>query len=157
MGIANLGVKMMDIKAWIPNPKVIANSKKGYAHFDLRTDITKVSEYISNPEKVARHSFYPFIHYVMRMDKYNKKTGVKPKTREICYAAHMDRCIYQYYSAILNENYNKYLIEQNIESVPVAYRTNLKKSNIHIAHEAFQFIRENKNCLVLIGDFTGFF
>lgn len=93
----------------------------------------------------------------MRMDKYNKKTGVKPKTREICYAAHMDRCIYQYYSAILNENYNKYLIEQNIESVPVAYRTNLKKSNIHIAHEAFQFIRENKNCLVLIGDFTGFF
>ena len=157
MGIANLGVKMMDIKAWISNPKVIANSKKGYAHFDLRTDITKVSEYISNPEKVARHSFYPFIHYVMRMDKYNKKTGVKPKTREICYAAHMDRCIYQYYSAILNENYNKYLIEQNIESVPVAYRTNLKKSNIHIAHEAFQFIRENKNCLVLIGDFTGFF
>ena len=120
MGIANLGVKMMDIKAWISNPKVIANSKKGYAHFDLRTDITKVSEYISNPEKVARHSFYPFIHYVMRMDKYNKKTGVKPKTREICYAAHMDRCIYQYYSAILNENYNKY-------------------------------------CLVLIGDFTGFF
>lgn len=107
MGIANLGVKMMDIKAWISNPKVIANSKKGYAHFDLRTDITKVSEYISNPEKVARHSFYPFIHYVMRMDKYNKKTGVKPKTREICYAAHMDRCIYQYYSAILNENYNK--------------------------------------------------
>lgn len=99
MGIANLGVKMMDIKAWISNPKVIANSKKGYAHFDLRTDITKVSEYISNPEKVARHSFYPFIHYVMRMDKYNKKTGVKPKTREICYAAHMDRCIYQYYSA----------------------------------------------------------
>ena len=79
MGIANLGVKMMDIKAWISNPKVIANSKKGYAHFDLRTDITKVSEYISNPEKVARHSFYPFIHYVMRMDKYNKKTGVKPK------------------------------------------------------------------------------
>lgn len=135
MGIANLGVKMMDIKAWISNPKVIANSKKGYAHFDLRTDITKVSEYISNPEKVARHSFYPFIHYVMRMDKYNKKTGVKPKTREICYAAHMDRCIYQYYSAILNENYNKYLIEQNIESVPVAYRTNLKKSNIHIAHD----------------------
>lgn len=64
----------------------------------------------------------------MRMDKYNKKTGVKPKTREICYAAHMDRCIYQYYSAILNENYNKYLIEQNIESVPVAYRTNLKRA-----------------------------
>ena len=69
----------MDVKAWISNPKVIAKSKKGYAHFDLRTDITKFSEYVTNPEKVARHSFYPFIHYVMRMDKYNKKTGVKHK------------------------------------------------------------------------------
>ena len=147
----------MDVKAWISNPKVIAKSKKGYAHFDLRTDITKVSEYVTNPEKVARHSFYPFIHYVKRMDKYNKKTGVKQKKREICYAAHLDRCIYQYYSALLNENYNSYLKEQGISSVPVAYRTDLQKSNIHIAKEAFQFIRENKNCLVLIGDFTGFF
>lgn len=147
----------MDVKAWISNPKVIAKSKKEYTHFDLRTDIMKVSEYVTNPEKVARHSFYPFIHYVMRMDKYNKKTGVKQKTREICYAAHLDRCIYQYYSALLNENYNSYLTEQGISSVPVAYRTDLQKSNIHIAKEAFQFIRENKNCLVLIGDFTGFF
>lgn len=32
-----------------------------------------------------------------------------------------------------------------------------QSETIHIAHEAFQFIRENKNCLVLIGDFTGFF
>ena len=147
----------MDVKAWISNPKVIAKSKKGYAHFDLRTDITKASEYVTNPEKVARHSFYPFIHYVKRMDKYNKKTGVKQKKRDICYAAHLDRCIYQYYSALLNENYNSYLKEQGISSVPVAYRTDLQKSNIHIAKEAFQFIRENKNCLVLIGDFTGFF
>lgn len=147
----------MDVKAWISNPKVIAKSKKGYAHFDLRTDITKFSEYVTNPEKVARHSFYPFIHYIMSMDKYNKKTGVKQKKREICYAAHLDRCIYQYYSALLNENYNSYLKEQGISSVPVAYRTDLQKSNIHIAKEAFQFIRENKNCLVLIGDFTGFF
>ena len=73
--------------------------------------------------KIAHHSFYPFIHYVMKMDKYNKRTGVKHKEREICYASHMDRCIYQYYSAILNENYNKYLDKENIAMVPVAYRT----------------------------------
>lgn len=69
----------------------------------------------------------------------------------------MDRCIYQYYSAILNENYNKYLDKENIAMVPVAYRTNLKKSNIQIAQEAFDFIRKTQGAYILIGDFTGFF
>ena len=62
----------MNITTWVSNPKVIANSRKGYTHFDVRTDISKVSGYITNPMKVAHHSFYPFIHYVMKMDKYNK-------------------------------------------------------------------------------------
>ena len=147
----------MNITTWVSNPKVIANSRKGYTHFDVRTDISKVSGYITNPMKIAHHSFYPFIHYVMKMDKYNKRTGVKHKEREICYASHMDRCIYQYYSAILNENYNKYLDKENIAMVPVAYRTNLKKSNIQIAQEAFDFIRKTQGAYILIGDFTGFF
>lgn len=147
----------MNIATWVSNSKVIANSRKGYTHFDTRTDISKVAGYITNPTKVAHHSFYPFIHYVMKMDKYNKQTGIKHKEREICYASHMDRCIYQYYSAILNENYNKYLDKENISMVPVAYRTNLKKSNIQIAQEAFDFMRETQGAYVLIGDFTGFF
>lgn len=63
----------MDVKSWISDSKVIEKSKKGYAHFDLRTDISKVSEYITRPEKIEHHGFYPFIHYVMKMDKYNKK------------------------------------------------------------------------------------
>ena len=58
MGIANLGVKMMDIKAWISNPKVIANSQKRVCSFDLRTDITKVSEYISNPGKSSKAQIF---------------------------------------------------------------------------------------------------
>ena len=147
----------MDVKSWISDSKVIEKSKKGYAHFDLRTDISKVSEYITRPEKIEHHGFYPFIHYVMKMDKYNKKDGKDTKKREICYAAHLDRCIYQYYSALLNEKYNLFLEKEELNMVPVAYRTNLQKSNIHIAKEVIDFIREQGEAYVLIGDFTGFF
>ena len=100
----------MNITTWVSNPKVIANSRKGYTHFDVRTDISKVSGYITNPMKVAHHSFYPFIHYVMKMDEYNKRTGVKHKEREICYASHMDRCIYQYYRVKLNNKNTSFLM-----------------------------------------------
>ena len=156
MGIANLG-ENMNAKDWISDPKVIEKSKKGYAHFDLRRDISKASGYVTNPDKVAHHGFYPFIHYVMKINKYNKQKGKKSKEREICYAAHIDRCIYQFYSAILNESYNLYLDKEGIDSVSVAYRTNLQKSNIHIAKEAFDYIRELGDAYVMIGDFTGFF
>lgn len=92
---------------WLTAKSVIEKSKKPYAHFDLRTDIAKQKNYISNPEKIISHGFYPFIHYQIKTIKYNKKKGTKEKTRDICYAAHIDRCIYQYYSFLLNEFYNE--------------------------------------------------
>lgn len=36
---------------------------KTYAHFDKRVNVNDVWSYISNPEKVAHHGFYPFIHF----------------------------------------------------------------------------------------------
>lgn len=128
-----------------------------YAHFDHRVDIKKVAKFIQNTDNIARYGFYPFIHYTMEMEKYSKKTGKKVKKREICYAAHMDRCIYQYYAFLINEYYNQRIREDNIEKIPVAYRTDLKDSNIQSAKKAFDFIRENPRCYVMIGDFTNFF
>lgn len=32
---------------------------KTYAHFDKRVNVNDVWSYISNPEKVAHHGFYP--------------------------------------------------------------------------------------------------
>lgn len=93
----------------------------------------------------------------MKMNKYNAKTGKKLKKREICYAAHLDRCIYQYYAWGLNELYNKRIRKLGIEKVPVAYRTDLSESNIQSAKKAFDFIKENPQCCVMIGDFTNFF
>lgn len=131
---------------------------KRYAHFDYRVSIEDVWTYISNPDKVSKHGFYPFIYYEKEIIKYNSKEGIKPpKKRELCYAAHIDRCIFQYYSYKLNNLYNERVEIDGINNAAIAYRDNLKKNNIHFAKEAFDFIKKTKNCYIIIGDFTKFF
>lgn len=147
----------MDALSWIRDKKTIEKSKRPYAHFDERTDIEKMSDYILEPENIVRHSFYPFIHYTMHMNKFSKKKGKVEKKREIYYAAHSDRCIYQYYSFMLNESYSDYVKKAGINDVAVAYRSNLGESNITSSKRAFDFIRETGDCYVMIGDFTSFF
>lgn len=147
----------MDTKSWLTSEETVRRSNKQYAHFDYRTDISQQRAYISNPAKVAVHAFYPFIHYVIKTVKFKKEKGKKTKERDICYAAHIDRCIYQYYSFILNCLYNARVREEGLSSVAVAYRTDLHESNINFAKRAFDFIREKESCYVMIGDFTGFF
>ena len=142
---------------WLSLENTIKRSKKPYAHFDLRTDIGKQKSYISNPRKVATHGFYPFIHYQIKTVKFNKAKGTREKTRDICYAAHIDRCIYQYYSYMLNELYNERVRGDGITNVAVAYRTDLHKSNIYFSKRAYDYIRELGRCYVMIGDFTHFF
>ncbi len=150
---------MSDIETWRNSEKAIKKSRRYYAHFDYRTDITKCWDYISDPENIRRHGFYPFIHYTKNMSKYSAKTGgMKEKHRDICYASHMDRCIFQLYNFLLNERYNEECDWLGIHDVAVAYRTNLnKQSNIDFARRAMGFIRESGDCYIMIGDFTKFF
>lgn len=110
-----------------------------------------------DPDWVSHHGFYPFIHYEKDCTKYSAVKKKKPKKRDICYAAHIDRCILQYYSHILNERYNDKIRELGIEDVPVAYRSDLGLNNIHLAKQAFDFLRDNPDAYVMIGDFTSFF
>lgn len=128
-----------------------------YAHFDEKVNLNQVFGYISNPDKVAKHSFYPFIHYTARFTRFSKRNGKKNKEREICYSAHIDRYIFQYYGYLLNEVYNKYADAIGINNVAIAYRNNLHKNNIHFAKEAFDFICSQSQCYILVGDFTNFF
>lgn len=44
-----------------------------------------------------------------------------------------------------------------INQTSIAYRTNLHKSNIHFAKEAFDFIKEQRRCFIIVGDFKDFF
>lgn len=142
---------------WLNSADAVERSKKPYAHFDWRTDIGQQREYIADPDKIAKHGFYPFIHYEKRTLKYSKKKGRKEKKRDICYAAHIDRCIYQYYSFLLNELYNERVKKDETSASAVAYRTDLHENNIHFSKRAFDFIKAKSPVHVMIGDFTGFF
>lgn len=133
------------------------NGKRKYAHFDKRLGLKEVYKYISNPENIAKHNFYPFIYYEKKMYKFNKEKGKYDKKRPICYASHIDRCIYQYYAYILNHMYNENVCELNIDDCSIAYRNNKRKSNINFAKEVFDFIKQTQNAYIIVGDFKGFF
>ena len=49
--------KAIDEKQW---ENLIRKSKRTYAHFDVRTDLSrsKTADYVKDPEKVTRHGFY---------------------------------------------------------------------------------------------------
>ncbi len=119
-----------------------------YAHFDEKVSLDKVWNYISNPDNIMKHGFYPFIHYEKKFNKFTKKDGMKEKkSRHLCYSAHIDRYIYSYYGYLLNQKYNKYLEERNMDMVAVAYRDNLHKSNIHFAKKLLIVLERQEKAL----------
>lgn len=134
---------------------------KGYVHFDTKKSSLSVNidEYITDPGKIVTHSFYPFLQTEIVFKKFNKQNPTKPKKkiRTISYSSHIDRLIYSYYSQILNNEYNKYANENCINDNSIAYRSNLKKNNIHFAKDVFDFIRQNERCFIMVGDFSSFF
>ncbi len=82
----------------------------------------------------------------------------KTKVRNIYYAAHIDRFIYEYYGNRLNNQYNCYVKEHGINRAVIAYRNCTPgKCNIHFAREVFEFIVKCKDAYVFVGDFSQFF
>lgn len=148
---------IMNINEWFKDSKVLEKSKRGYAHFDLRTDLTKCKKYITNSKNIERHGFYPFIKYDLEYHKYNRAEGRKTKKRTICYASHIDSCIFQYYSFLINKKYNARLKQDGIYEVPIAYRTDLHTDTIAEFRKMHQFMIQHPSSYVMIGDFTSFF
>lgn len=144
---------MVEINEW----KAKNKSRRNYAHFDNKVCLDDVWSYINVPQNIQIHGFYPFIHYTKNFEKYNKVKGVRPKERELCYSAHVDRCIFQLYGYKLNQLYNARVENDGIDNSAIAYRDNLRKSNIHFAKQAIDFIRSSNNCYIIVGDFTKFF
>lgn len=48
---------------------------RSYAHFDERVSLEQVWNYISNPNNIKKHGFYPFIHYEKKFNKYVEYSG----------------------------------------------------------------------------------
>lgn len=132
---------------------------KRYAHFDKRTSLKnpETRAKVMDPEWVVHHAFWPFIFYEQDLTKYNKCEGRKQKTREIRYCAHIDRCIYQRYSFLLNRTFNDYAASHELDESVIAYRTNSGRNNTDYAKQAFNFIDQCGQCYVIVSDFSNFF
>ena len=53
--------------------KRIEGKASMYVHFDYRSCLTdSVLKYITNPEKVKKHGFYPFLHFIIEENKIKK-------------------------------------------------------------------------------------
>lgn len=129
---------------------------KPYAHFDKKVSLKlpTVRHYVMNNDKIAQHSFYPFIHFTKVISRYGKKL---PKKRELYYCSHLDRCVYQRYAFLINQKYIERIKGDNLDTVAIAYRSDLGKNNIDFAKEAFESINKLGHCSVIVGDFTNFF
>ncbi|WP_340084615.1 reverse transcriptase domain-containing protein [Siminovitchia sp. FSL H7-0308] len=132
---------------------------KKYKHLDNKKSIENVKGKIQNPQWIAKHGFYPFIHFEIKFQKYNRKEKQpKEKIRKIFYASHIDSYIYKYYGDKLNNHYNFVVEELGINEVATAYRNNLLgKSNINFAKEVIDFIKAQRNAYIFVADFTNFF
>ncbi len=152
---------------------------RSYRHFDARIELIdneflpeEIRGIVENPEEVVKHGFYPFIRFVKKTYKYKhdapkeERRQKEVKGRDIMYAAHIDRYIYQHYCYLLSGYYNRYAADIDIDEVATAYRSgsntiNKGKNNVDFAIDVIGFIRkersEKPDCVVFVTDFHKYF
>lgn len=140
--------------------------KKGYLHFDNRIWFPEFKDtfkkYVCNADKIATHSFFPFLKVILetkRRKGFNPKKNkrqIKIKSRPICYAAHFDALIYSFYSTYLSEKYEDFIFENKLGKTVLAYRS-LELCNIDFAKEVFDYIKTKGECVAIALDIKGFF
>jgi RNA-directed DNA polymerase len=136
---------------------------RGYAHFDRPPFRRFAIEYALNPERVARHAFWPLLRFTKRVQKYqrDRSTGKRYrseiKTRQICYAAHLDSAIYSKYAHDLSELLERHYGQPFGTGVLAYRRWSPPRSCVHFAIEAFDEILTRGNCDVIALDVSDFF
>ena len=152
------------------NQKDWHSKVKNRLHFDNKCSKSKAQN-IVNKENIAKHKFFPFIHFEIKQFKLSKKLAQKEneqsiidpyKVRNIYYAGHSDSYIFSYYNEKILKFYEKFL-QDNSLNCSIAYRhidKNKKgegKSNIDFAAEAFYEIKKRKECYAVGLDIKSFF
>lgn len=116
-----------------------------------------------SPDRVARHSFYPFIGFTIETPKVQVddqgRFNRKPKKRPIKLAAHADAAIYSHYGQILSEAYEAELTARGLGNCVIAFRRvpGPRRNNISFAGEVFDFIEQNRPCVAIGLDIEKFF
>lgn len=129
-----------------------------YVHFDPAPSRDFAIRYCEDPEKVARHAFWPFLGYEL-VERRFKREGddrfIHSKERPIKFAAHMDAHIMARYAFLLRAAYEE-AASPEVRQASLAYRK-LGKSNIDFAKDAFDEVRRRGSCVALCFDVKDFF
>lgn len=148
------------MSAW----SLIKDNLKWYPHFDPPISAKDAEALATSPNGVASHSFYPFLLFTQRWNRFAPKGEVgSPKKRPIRYAARRDAYIYSRYRHVLSQPYEAELQRLGLTESILAYRRIIDaesgkgKCNIHFARDAVLKIRELGDCCVLTLDISGFF
>jgi len=155
--------------------------ERGYPHFDSKIfyprtgnnqeQLGLIRETLTDLDKPCEHGFLPFVEHGMRTRKYTKpydydfsairgrdqKLFPHIKSRPIMYASHKDACIYSYYCFVMEQLYEKELLDKKIESNVIAYRSIDGKNNIDFAKEAFDEMKSRSEFDSMMIDVKGFF
>lgn len=135
-----------------------------YPHFDAVISAAVAEAYVRDPQKVASHSFFPFLKYDEGWTLFAPK-GIpgKRKDRPIRFAARLDSCIFSYYRHLLAEPYEAKLKAEGLDDSVIAYRRIPKhaggggKSNIDFALAAVEAVRGLGDCCAVALDISSFF
>lgn len=141
-------------------PKTSLKTRR-YLHFDEPVRPQKVLGVVSNPKLVEKWQFLPLLQAPVITRKVKRDTlgnlCRSNKERPICYASHKDAALYEYYSHLLNVQYENLLSISGFSDSVTAFRVGLGKCNIHFASTAFTEISSRSTCTVLAFDIKGFF
>ena len=137
--------------------------KKPYLHFDLPLGRRKAIAYVSDPIRIKRHAFYPFLSYTLTTPRirkapldYSKPFVKEPKERPIAYPSHKDGYIFAYYKSKLEAAYEAWLTANGLGNAVTAFRRT-GENNITLAKKAFNFIAANPECKIVVTDVESFF
>lgn len=134
--------------------------KRSYAHFDKPMSESKAYELVSNPERVARHAFWPVILNPQKTISLAASNGQRVHTakyRPIAFSAHSDSHIYAYYAALLSQYLEDRYTETSGNHVLAYRKFEPPQCNIHFAYAAFEEVKAKEACDVIAIDVEGFF
>lgn len=137
--------------------------KRNYLHFDPPPSEDTARMIATDPGRVARHAFYPFLGFTIETPRVSKdELGQfikKPKKRPIKLAAHLDAAIYSHYGRLLSSKYEVDLRNRGLSDCVTAFRRlpGRARNNITFAEEVFCFIQEHRPCVAYGFDIEKFF
>lgn len=133
---------------------------RSYVHFDTPLSKKACAALVTDPLRVERHAFLPFLRHDVVRARLKRLPGGRviksSKIRDIRYAAHSDAAIYSYYNFLLSQRYEALLAGYALTNNVIAFRA-LAKSNVDFAQEAFNWISGELPCVAMGFDVKDFF